>query len=205
MLLRGVNGIAYVTTHIRPQTGEFIELRAHRQNTVIFPGGLPFFRRHENRMLDLILVPQNETAQTFDLGIALDREYPAQTALGFSTPVPLIATEKGPPHVGASGWLFHLDTPHLLMTSMRPGGVEQRGEYGGGAGQGSDLFDAVTVRLFECASQSGQAEFRCARDPRHAAVLNARGDLLLENNVHGDAVSLEVTPNDFNQLQIEFS
>lgn len=206
MLLRGVNGISYVTTHLRPQTLDFVELRSHRHNTVIFPGGLPFLRRHENRMLDVILIPQGETVHTFDLAVALDREYPMQTALGLSTPVPMIETAKGPPHIGAKGWLYHLDTPHLVMTSMRPGGMERRVEGFVAPGEeGRDLFDAMTVRLMECGSQSGQAEFRCVRNPKQAVVLDARGERLLESNINDDTVYLEVTPNDFNQVQIEFS
>jgi hypothetical protein len=146
-------------------------------------------------MVDVILQPQGETTQTFDLAIALDREYPMQTALEWITPVPHIFTTKGPPHVGASGWLYHLDTLNLLLTSMRPGGRKS---------EGGDLVDAITVRLLECGSQSGQAEFHCVRNPTRATVLNSAGNLLLESTLNGDSVQIEVTPNDFNQLQIEF-
>ena len=49
-------------------------------------------------MLDVILIPEGETAHTFDLALALDREHPTQTALGMVTPVPVVPTAKGPPH-----------------------------------------------------------------------------------------------------------
>ena len=42
MLLRGVNGTGYITSHTRPETPDYLELRAGRQSTSIFPGGLPF-------------------------------------------------------------------------------------------------------------------------------------------------------------------
>jgi hypothetical protein len=199
MLLRGVNGTGYVTAGPRPQTPDYLELRAGRQSTVLFPGGLPFHQRYEGRMLDVLLVPQGEHAHIFDLGLGLDREHPAQTALGVTTPVPVFPTDRGPPHVGATGWLFHLDAANLLLTGMRPGTRERRD------GPADEPADAVTARLLECAALSGQAEFRCARDPRRAAVLDARGGRLLEASVSGDAAHLEVSPGDFVQLQVEFS
>ena len=131
VVLRSVNGTAYVTTHVRPQTPDFLELRLARQSTAIFTGGLPFHQRHESRMLDVILVPEGETGQVFDLAIGLDREHPTQTALGIVSPVALVPTMKGPPHIGATGWLFHLDAPNLLLTTLRPGCLEPPAEGAG--------------------------------------------------------------------------
>jgi hypothetical protein len=204
MVLRGVNGTSYITTHPRPQTPDFLELRAHRQNTVIFPQGLPFLQRQELRMVDVILMPQGETATTFDLAIGMDREVPMLSAQGLVTPVPVIATRKGPPHIGAKGWLFHLDRPNLLLTSMRPGGREAFHSDATGE-KPRDLFDAVTVRLQEIGTQVAQAQFRCVRNPRQAALLNARGERLVEGFVNGDAVNLDLALGDFAQVQIEFS
>jgi hypothetical protein len=188
-LLRGVNGTAYVTSHTRPETPDFLELRQGRQNTVIFPGGLPFHQRHGGRMLDVILVPEGESEQTFDLALGLDREYPMQTALGMVTPVTVVPTVKGPPHVGASGWLFHLDAPNLLLTNLRPA---------------ADGANAVIVRLLEWAGHSGPAELRCVRDPSRAALTDARGLPLLEATLQGDAVLLDVARNDLIHVRVEF-
>jgi hypothetical protein len=200
-LLRAVNGTGYVTTQNRPQTPDYLELRLARQSTVIFPGGLPFHQRHESRMLDVILQPEGETARIFDVGIGLDRDQPMQTALGMVTPVPLVATDKGPPHVGATGWLFHLDAPNLVLTGMRPGGAERPD----GDGPGADLTDAVTARLLECAAYHSPTELRCVRDPRRAVLLDGRGGRLLEANTSGDAVLFDVAPGDLVQVQVEFS
>ena len=147
-------------------------------------------------MLDTILIPENETATVFDLGIALDREQPVQTALGYTSPLAVVPTTKGPPHIGAAGWLFHVDASNLLLTRMTPGTLESSDDAG--------TRDAVTARFFECAGFSGLAEFRCVRDPQRAVVLDARGHFLLEANRTGDAVQLEVTPNDLVHVQVEF-
>ncbi|HYT94470.1 MAG TPA: hypothetical protein VEL76_37490, partial [Gemmataceae bacterium] len=175
VMLRGVNGTGYVTTHVRPQTPDYLELRLARQSTVLFPGGLPFHQRHEGRMLDVILAPEGETANVFDFGIALDREQPMQTALGLITPVPVVPTTKGPPHIGAKGWLFHLDAPNLLLTGLRPGKLEAPAP---GTEAPADGMDAITARLLECSAFHSRAEFRCVRDPRRVALLDARGSCL---------------------------
>ncbi len=188
-LLRGVNGTGYLTSHTRPESPDYLELRQGRLSTTIFPGGLPFHQRHGSRMVDVILVPEGETTQVFDLALGLDRDYPMQTALGMVTPVPVVPTTKGPPHVGATGWLFHLDASNLVLTGLRP------------AAEGAD---AVIARLMECGIQSFQAELRCVRDPKRAVLLDARGTPLLDVSVQGDAVSFEVSPGDLVQLRVEF-
>jgi hypothetical protein len=141
-------------------------------------------------MLDVILVPPGETAQVFDLGIGLDRDYPMQTALGMVTPVPVAATTQGPPHVGATGWLFHLDAPNLLLTGLRPA---------------PDGVDGVVARLLECSGHGCQAELRCVRDPVRAMFLDARGTLQYDATTQGDAVQFEVARNDLLHLRVDFS
>jgi hypothetical protein len=146
-------------------------------------------------MADVILIPEGEKTMVFDLGIALDREVPLQTAWGYVSPLAVVPTSKGPPHIGASGWLIHIDASNLLLTRMVPGTLEPR----------EGIADAVTARFLECANYSGLAEFRCVRDPQRATVLDARGQFLLEANRSGDIVHLEVSPNDLVHVQVEFS
>jgi hypothetical protein len=189
-VLRGVNGTAYVTSHTRPESPDYLELRLGKQATTIFPGGLPFHQRHGGRMADVILLPEGESARAFDLAIGLDREYPAQTALGLVTPVPLVPAPKGPPHVGATGWLFHLDMPNIALLGMRPA---------------ADGADAVVARLLEVGARGAHAEFRCARDPQRAAVLDARGETQMGVSVSGDAVLFEMGQGELSHLRVEFS
>ncbi len=201
-LLRGVNGSGYVTTHPRPQSGEYLEIRLGRESATIFPGGLPFHQKQEGRMVDVILIPEAEKETTFDLGIGLDREAPILTTLGMVSPIAVVPTSKGPPHIGTSGWLFHLDATNLLLTRLTPGTMEMSRE---GDEAKPELRDAVTARILECGGHSGHAEFRCVRDPQRAVLLDARGNFMLEATKSGDAVFLEVTPNDLVHVQVEFS
>jgi hypothetical protein len=192
-LLRGSQGTASMTSHTRPETPDFLEIRQGRQNAVIFPGGLPFHQRHSGRMVDVILVPANESEHVFDLSIGLDRETPMQTALGVVSPVAVVPVDRGPPHVGASGWLFHLDSPNLLLTSLRPLPPAD-----------PEAPAAVMARLLECSAYGGQATLRCVRDPVRAGVVDARNELQFEAATEGDAVQVDVGSGDLVHLRIEF-
>ncbi|HTK76138.1 MAG TPA: hypothetical protein VL371_12825 [Gemmataceae bacterium] len=187
-IVRGVCGAAEVTTHSRPVTPDFLELREGTQRTLLLPGGLPFHQRQGTRMLDVILIPEGESAHTFDLALGLDRDQPMQTAWGLCSPVVAIPVEKGPPQVGPSGWLFHLDVPNLLLTSLRA--VPDAA--------------AVTATLLECAGFAGSAELRCPRDPTSAAILDAAGERFQTLYTQGDAVQLDCAAHDLLEVRVDF-
>ena len=100
----------------------------------------------------------------------------------------MVPTTKGPPHIGPSGWLFHLDTPNLMLLSMRPVG---------GA--------AIELRMLECTGFGGSAELRCVRNPKRASTLDARGEPFMELTTHGDAVAIDFLANEMLHLRIEFA
>jgi hypothetical protein len=188
-LLRGVNGQGVVTNHTRPTTPDYLELRSGRQRTLLLPGGLPFHQRHGTRMLDVILVPPGETAHAFELALGLDREQPMQTAWGFASPVLALPVPKGPPHVGPAGWLFHLDTPNLLLTSLRA----EPGEA-----------TAVTARMLEVSGFAGGAELRCPRDPKAAVLTDVAGTPQQSLMTSGDAVPFDYAAYDLVNVRVEF-
>ncbi len=187
---RGTTALRALTTQNRPESPDFVEVRVGRPNTVIFPGGLPFHQRHGGRMLDVLLTCQGETGRVFDLGVGLDREQPGQTALGLTSPVAVVAADRGPPHVGATGWLYQLDAPNVLLTSLRPA---------------SDHPDALLATLVETSGAGTQAKFHCVRNPVRAVVQDMRGNALYDAVIDGDAVTLDMSASDLMQLRVEFS
>jgi hypothetical protein len=189
-LVRGVNGAGFATSYTRPETPDYLELTHGGQRTTIFPGGLPFHQRNGTRMLDVILIPEGETATAFDLAIGLDRENPMQTAVGMVTPPVLVPTTRAPAPERATGWLFHLDRSNLVLTRMWPA---------------ADGADAVVARMLECSGHTGPAEFHGPRNPQQATLLDARGEMLLDVQCEGDAALFEVTGGDLVQLSMRFS
>jgi hypothetical protein len=191
-LMRGVNGVSNQTNHSRPLTPDFLEIRSGRQNTLIFPGGLPFHQRHGARMVDVILIVEGESARAFDIGVAVDRENYMQTALGFISPVAVVPTAKGPPHIGPSGWLFHIDAPNLIMTGFKP--MET-----------ADGVRRLRANFIETTGYGGAAEVRCVRNPSSAYLLDGEGTPSTELPIAGDAVRLDFSANDLLRVQIDFA
>jgi hypothetical protein len=188
-LLRGVVGQESVTTHTRPTTPDYLELRSGSYRTQLLLGGLPFQQRHGSRMLDVLLVPPGETCTTFDLALCLDREQPMQTAWGFTSPILAVPVEKGPPHIGPTGWLFHLDAPNLLMTSL----TAEPGEA-----------IAVVARMLELNGTAGAAELRCPRNPKEAALVDALSGTQQTLYPQGDGVQFDYGASELVHLRVEF-
>ena len=188
---RASGTLATLTAHNRPVSPDFVELRLGKESTAIFTGGLPFHQRQGKRMLDVILLVEGEQTQVFDLAIAVDRENPMQTATGFTSPVVVTPTDNGPPHVGPSGWLFHLDMPNLLISTLRPTPA-QDGQVRG-----------VVAQLAECMGFGGPAELRCLRDPLRAVLLDPSNAGDRELTVTGDTVALDVVGAELQLVQID--
>jgi hypothetical protein len=190
LLVRGAIGPGYVSTATHPETPDYLEVRTGSSNVLILPGGLPFHQRQGVRMLDVLLMSEGESVQTFDLGLALDRNVPMQTAQAMVTPVQVLDVAKGPPHIGDLGWLFHLDATNLMLTSLEA------------APEGAD---AVVVRLVETHLQGGQAELRCPRNPQRAQIVDLLGNSVMEARIDGDSVGFDFAPAELINLRIEFS
>jgi hypothetical protein len=189
LLVRSSMGLRSMTTQNRPESPDYLQLQLGKQNTVLFPMGLPFHQRHGSRMLDMMLICEGERSRSFDICIGLDREQPMQTALGLVSPVAIVPLAKGPPHVGATGWLYHLDASNLLLTSLRPA---------------PDQAKTMIATILECASSGSQAQFRCVRDPVRAVMQDLLRHPMIDLNVQGDAVDFESSANDLVQLRVEF-
>jgi hypothetical protein len=186
VLHRGVCGHAAITTHHRPGSADFLEWRTGRGNTVLVTGGLPFAQRHGSRMLDVILIPPGESATSFELFLGCDRPQPALAAQGVTSPVAIVPLDKGPPPAGPQGWLAHLDATNVLLTSLRPAADSH----------------AIIARLFETAGVGGPINFRWARDPVSAAVVDGDGSLVMNGIVEGDTVNCDMMAHDLINLRV---
>ncbi|WP_162656076.1 hypothetical protein [Tuwongella immobilis] len=190
-LFRGHNGYSTMTQTMRPVTPDFLDVRLGRSSSAILTGGLPFHQKHGTRMLDSILIPQGEIERSFEFGLVLDREQLAPAAQGWITPVIAVPTEKGPPHIGPTGWLFHLDAPNLLLTSMRPnlsvGGSPR----------------SMIARFIETSGFSGLAEWTCFRNPARVQRIDPLNGGVLDLSLTDDRVPLEFAASEMLTVQID--
>jgi hypothetical protein len=184
VLFRGVNGSNAQTGYTRPVSPDYLEIRLGAERSFLFTGGLPFVQRHGSRMADVILVPEGERARTFDLLLATDREHPMQTAQGWITPTTAVLTEKGPPAIGASGWLAHVDMPSLLLTSLKP------------CAAGDGMNRAIAGTFVETAGFGGAAELQFARNPNTAAIVDGMGKELQPLALNGDTIPIEYSAHE---------
>lgn len=192
-VFRGVHGATMPSHANRPGSPEFVEIRFGSARTFVFTGGLPFAQKSGGRMLDVILVPEGETARSFEMLVAFDREHPAQTAAGWTAPAAMVTTEKGPPPVGPSGWLAHVDLPSLLMTSLKPVPPTADG-----------MTRAVAARFVETAGFGGAADLGFARTPNRALLIDGNEKLINELTLTGDPVGLEFSANELFRVRAEW-
>ncbi len=189
LLIRGVGSLAEASRSQRPESPYFVEIHGRKHRVAILPGGLPFHQKHSERMLDMLLITATETVRTFEFAIGLDLPNPFQAALDLITPPAMIAC-NGPPACGSRGWFFHLDASNIVITSLSPLHPDRCG---------------VRLRLFESAGRYTRARLQCLRTVTEARMTDFHGQRLASLESEGDRVTLDLSPHEFTQLEIEFA
>jgi hypothetical protein len=141
-------------------------------------------------MLDVILLCPGESARSFELAIGLELEEPGQLATAWLTPPLTIPVAKGPPHVGATGWLAWIDAENVSLVSLR---VPTDGSH------------AWLVRLQETRGVATECSLRCPRNPVHACVVDEWNQPQHDLTVQEDAVQVFLGANELVHLRVEFS
>lgn len=178
------------TTAARPETPDALDIMTRRQRTALLFGGLAHHRRHGPRMLDTLLVAGAESATHFRLGIVLDLEHPHQAALDFLSPPVLAPTAAGPPAAGPAGWFFTLDHPGVAVTRVAPNPEIAPPAVG------------LIFHLVETAGRPCRCRLRLVRNPSHARQVDFGGSLLADLPIEGDAVLIDLTPNEIARLEV---
>lgn len=85
----GVGGTLWPTSRDFLQAPECVDIQSDRSiRLTLLTGGLPFHRRRQDRRLDTILIPKNESARTFRFGVGVDLPDPLSAAERFLAPEP---------------------------------------------------------------------------------------------------------------------
>ncbi len=196
-IVRGVNGQSSISTHHRPQSPDYLDLRSGKQQTIVFPQGYPFVQKHEDRMIDLIWIAGNEQQRIFEFAIALDREYAYATSLGLQSPALVCASAKSAPRVGPTGWLCHVDSMQLTLIRMRPLIESQEGlEIRGGR--------KIVCEWMETSGYSGSATIRFVRNPVRAQFVDGNGIALGDIFCDNDSIHIDFAAHDLLRIQIDF-
>lgn len=191
-LYRSVGQERVPTEAKRLEAPLFIEAVNGDLRTLMLTGGAPFTKKIGFRSLDTILVCKGDTRNRFRMGIGLEVPYPTNAALDLLGPAPVvpIAATNG---LGASGWFFHVDRKNVLVTHW-----ELLTESDPVAG---DSIVGLRARLLETEGRGGPVSLRLPQTPSFAERTNLAGEAVKSLEISGDAVTLEIGPREFIQVE----
>ncbi|MFM7316946.1 MAG: hypothetical protein ACKO5E_08345, partial [bacterium] len=182
---------AHSSTANRPTSPEALEIGQGSKRITILPQGLPFHRRHGQRMLDTVLVTGREQARSFKVALVLDLEFPHQAVQDELTPPFIVPVRSGPPVTGHRGWFYHLDHRNVTMSKV---------EYlaSGSEGRGG----AVVFNLVESAGRAARVRLRTMLNPTYARQIDDRGQTVIDLSVSDDAVDIDLTPYEIARIEV---
>jgi alpha-mannosidase len=204
-LTRSVLGGAHGVQWERFESPHFFEIATETQRTTLLFNGLPFHRKTGPRMLDSLLIVGGETARRFRFDIAIDRDYPMQSALDALVPPVVLETPNGPPPTGRTGWLFHLNAKNVQIVQILPlqepePGDDEASEVSGDKNGGYGF----RLRLCETEGRQRPAQLRCFRTPTFACQRDFRGRRIATLRIVDDAVCLEPAAYEIVELELRF-
>lgn len=185
---------AHPSTANRPTTPEALEIGHENKRITILPQGLPFHRRHGQRMLDTVLLTGREQARSFKLALVLDLEFPHQAVQDELTPPVVVPVRTGPPVGGHRGWFYHLDHRNVTMSKVEylASGTEGRG-------------GSVVFHLVESAGRAARVRLRTMLNPTYARQIDDRGQTVIDLSVSDDAVDVDLTPYEIARVEVGIS
>jgi alpha-mannosidase len=205
-LTRGVLGGAHGLQWERFESPHFFEIATETQRTTLLFSGLSFHRKTGPRMLDSILIVGGETARRFRFDIAIDRDYPMQSALDALVAPVVLETPNGPPPAGRSGWLFHVDAKNVQILQILPLQEPEAGDEEGdfSAEENQNRGYGFRLRLCETEGRQRPAQLRCFRTPTYACQRDFRGRRIAALRIVDDAVYLEPAAYEIVELELRF-
>lgn len=168
----------------------FIDLNASRTRFTILTGGLPYHRRFGLRKLDTLLVVRGETARRFRLGIGIDLEHRARTALDFLADDQELSQKSAAP-ANRFGWLFHVDSKNVVATHWEPVVID-----------GKPV--GFRVRLLETEGRYAKAGLQAFRDLASARKTDFLGQTLDELSIKKGRATLELRPHEWTEVEARF-
>ena len=138
-------------------------------------------------MLDTLLVTRGERQRKFRFGIGVDLSHPLHDSLGLLVP-PLVVPNVPQPKSGNSGWLLHLSSRNVIVTSLQP--LEVGGRIAG-----------FRARLLETAGRPANLALAAFRAVKSASTLDFQGAALAECQVEDGKIKLDLAAHEWVQIE----
>ena len=194
-LTRSVLEMAHPAGTDRIESPHFLEIASESERTTILPRGLSFHRKTGMRMVDTILLCENETATSFEMAVAIDNPYPMSAAWDVMSPVPTWIG-PGPSTSGQSGWLFRLRQKNVQLTRLI-----RRPTSNGEPDDGSTFI----ARLIETEGVSRPVTFEAFRTPTRARKLDLRGEEIGTCTIEDGSVRVVMDGFEICDLELQFT
>ena len=207
---------AHETAEERIESLHYLEIATPEQRTTILAPGLPYHRKTGPRMIDSLLVVPRETERTFRFTIAVDQDFPMESARDALCPAVVVPTRSGPPKSGAAGWFFHLGTRQVQLVQMLPLVAEPADVAATDSPEAAPAPAApvpdppapagcgAAVRLVETEGRPVRARLRCFRAPVRARQRDLRGRTICELAIDGDAVLVDLNSYEIADIEVRF-
>jgi len=189
-LFRTVNETRQAVTEKKFESPQYIEIVGAKDSTTILTGGLPFHRRQEERMLDTLLVTRGERQRNFRLGIGVDLSHPHHDAVGLMVP-PVVVPNVPQPKSGASGWLLHLSSRNVIVTSLVP------------LTDGSRTI-GCRAGLLETAGRPANLALSAFRPIKSASTVDFHGQPLAECSLDDGKAKLDLAAHEWAAVELRF-
>ena len=167
---------------------QFVEINSDDAKVTILTGGLPYHRRSSRRMLDTLLVCENESQRHFTFAIEID----ARTSTGAAKDylAPCFVVDSSTSESLSTGWIFHLNYKNVVVTFMEPVFNERQEHIG------------VCMRLQETEGRGGELRIRGPYNISKAVRCNFRGTELSELKTEANAAICNFLAHQFFQVNI---
>jgi alpha-mannosidase len=189
-IFRTVNETRQPAGEKRFEAPHYFELSTDNSSTTILTGGLTFHRRHDDRMLDTLLIARGERQRKFRLGIGVDLAHPLHEALAMLTQ-PIVVRDVPQPSSGVSGWLLHLSSRNVVATSLSP--LEEGGRIIG-----------FRARLLETAGRPANLAISSFRPVRSASTVDFQGKTLAELSIDDGKAKLDLAAHEWTEIIARF-
>ncbi|MBL8816242.1 MAG: hypothetical protein JNL58_09440 [Planctomyces sp.] len=177
---RSVLGQAAGFTGERCESADYLEVSDDASRLLIVPYGRPWHRLSGPRMMDSLLIVENETQRSFRFVVDLDQEFPMRTVLDArSQPVVCEVPGRFPEKV-SSAWLLGITARNVIIARTESTDSEDN--------------TALLVRfwLLETEGLSTDCMIRTARRPESAGLVNGENRSIRELPVDDQGVTVKM-------------